>query len=132
MSTFPESPVIQFIRRAQIFPNPALNARQTFNEAKITELADLFREQGFNPLVSHLLVRRIEEPIRVEPSGTEFVVQRSEPEGWVTLHVAKDEDAAWELAAQSVRFELVCGGPRERGDVRCAACRLWPGARDQR
>lgn len=115
MSTSPaETPIIQLIRRVQIFPSPELNARKTFNESKISELADSFREQGFNPSLSHLLIRRIKEEIRVEPSGEEFIVQRETPEGWETLHVEKTEDRAWEQAAASVRFELICGERRWR------------------
>lgn len=105
-------PPTQMLLRSQIQPS-ALNVRKDFIKEKIDELVESFREHGFKSSGA-LLVRRIPEELRIEPTSNSWLVQRfsAEHNGWETLHDCKTEEEACEKLVASARFEIIWGERR--------------------
>src|ERR1043166_6326775 len=98
------------------------------NFTAIDELAASFRMHGFEPALSHLLVRPLNEVKIEHDEGARFYIKQrpcrvvqsvrgangSNLEEWQTGDVAETEGSAQQSAERRQRFELICGERRLR------------------
>lgn len=122
---------IKFCRRTQISPDPD-QPRQNFDDQKLNELVESFRQHGFDPSLSHLLVRpAYEYRIRPNDAGHIFYIERkvpallidqiekkaagevAEPE-WQVIGTAATEEAAHTALETEREFILIVGERRWR------------------
>lgn len=112
---------IRWLNRRQIIVGD-LQPRKHFEQSKIDELVGSFREHGFDPGVSHLLVRPLGETrIEHEEDSKHWFIRRrdskEQPEGtngWVTVGTAESAAAAAAVSGAEEMFELVLGERRYR------------------
>lgn len=116
-------PLVQMIRRVQIEPCK-FQPRTNFSPEKQSELTESFRQYGFDPALSHLLLRAIPQKLRIEIDEVlaEFkgakqpyrVERQREDESWEVLSRHETEDEAAEGLVAAARFEIVYGERRWR------------------
>lgn len=118
---------IRLCRRSQISPDP-LQPRQHFDEAKMNELVESFRQHGFNAELSHLLVRETAHwKIEHDTDSKHWFIKRSLPpllvdaacggkpkEEWETAGTAESAAAATKALDDLREYELINGERRWR------------------
>lgn len=128
----PSPPPIQFLRTTAISPNK-LNPRQGFSEQGDAELDESLKQFGFDPAISHLLLRPVKQDFRVEVDDPLAEMKGKEkpvrlevmlPSGeWSLVSRHVDEDGAWDACVNEARFEIVFGHRRWRRS--CALAIQW-------
>jgi ParB/RepB/Spo0J family partition protein len=114
---------LRWLKREQIVIGD-LQPRKHFDQAGIEEMVGSFREHGFDPGLSHLLVRPFGE-VRIthEPDSKHWYISANRPArtlkeagagGWEILDAAESEAEAEEKRAAAELFELVLGERRYR------------------
>lgn len=116
----------RILRREQIVPNE-LQPRKHFSVTGIAEMVANFREHGFDPSLSRLLVRPLNEVVveHEEDSSIYFVKDRAilygknghpaaVPSEFKTVATTASAAEAKSLAEKLEQFEIVCGERRWR------------------
>jgi len=112
---------IQWLYHASIVPS-TLNPRTEIKKEALDELRASFKERGFDPHLSQLLVRPIKQNIRIEcedalaelqGKGKPFRVERESGAGvWEVVSRWDTEAEATDAAVRAMRFEIVIGERR--------------------